>query len=72
MKALDVRNHKSVFTWHLLSHNDHAHRPHPFLCGATARHYHPKVGIVGYQMKALGARNRAYTSLLHVTCRVTR
>ena len=32
----------------------------------------PKVGLVGYQMKALGARNRKYTSFLHVTNRVTR
>ena len=39
-------------------------------CGATARHHHPKGGLVGYQMKALGARNRKYTSLLqcHQSC----
>ena len=43
-----------------------------FLCGATARHHHPKVGFIGYQMKALGARNHKYTSLLHATSRFTR
>ena len=40
---------------------DHAH----LWCGATARHHHPKVGLVGYQMKALGARNLKHTSLFH-------
>ena len=40
---------------------DYAH----LRCGATAPHYHPKVGLVGYQMKALSARNLKRTSLLH-------